>query len=401
VITVDEALAKIAENAAPRATERVPLSEAFGRVLAREIRSDVDWPPFHTSAMDGYAVRLADVPAAGGEVPERSQTVAAGDAPPRPIAAGETVRVMTGAPLPEGTEAVVPVERARREAGLVRFEAVPAAGDHIRRRGESVAAGSPLVEAGRRLGSGQIALAALAGADPIVVFRRPRIRIVTTGNELVPADRTPAPGQLRDSNGPALRALCAAHGWPASLWPAVADDKTSVEGLFASAEELDLLLTCGGVSAGDLDLLPSIAERSGFTILFAKVAMRPGKPVVFGRRGGLLWLGLPGNPVSASVGFHLLAREALSRLEGDARPGAPRITARLASDLPPAGRRETYRDALWQIDNGVSVVAALASAGSHDVAAHARANALIRSPAESPPARVGELVECVLLDGSR
>jgi molybdopterin molybdotransferase len=396
MITVAEALAAIA-RLAPLGTEEVPLAEAAGRVLARAIRADLDWPPFETSAMDGYAVRIADVRAPGAVLAERDGLVAAGDAPPTPIAVGEAVRVMTGAPLPDNAEAVVPVEQARREPGRVRLDAAPSPGTHVRRRGESIAAGTPLLSPGRRLAAADVALAAMAGADPVAVFRRPRIAIAATGNELVPTTAKPGPGQLRDSNGPMLAALCRARGWPAAARPRVADDAEGVARLFAEAGAAeDVLITSGGVSAGDLDLLPAAAVKAGFGMIFHGVSMRPGKPVAVARRGGTIWIGLPGNPVSSAVCFHLFAREAGGRLEGESSPGAPRVSAILSAPISAAGPRETYRDAVWETAGGESRVAAIRSAGSHDLGAHARANALILQPAGSEALPAGTAVACLL-----
>jgi molybdopterin molybdotransferase len=395
VITVAEALSVIA-RLEPLGPESVPVGEAAGRVLAQEIRADRDWPPFETSAMDGYAVRLIDVPASGTMLAERPKLVAAGDSPPLAIADGEAVRVMTGAPLPENTEAVIPVEQARREQGRVRFEAVPAPGAHLRRRGEILSAGTCLLSRGRRLASSDLALAAFAGADPVSVFRRPRIVIAVTGNEIVPPSSAPAPGQLRDTNGPMLAALCRERGWTPAAAGRVADDARSVERLFTEAGRgEDLLITTGGVSAGDLDLLPPAAAKAGFEILFHKVSIRPGKPVAFGRRGATCWLGLPGNPVSAAVCFHLFGREIAGRLEGESQPALPRISARLTLPLPATGPRETYRDGLWSVVDGESRVEPLESKGSHDIGAYARANVLVRSPAGSPRLEAGALVECL------
>ncbi len=392
--TLGQALTEIASAVRPRGTESIPLERAAGRVLARDLISDVDWPPFDTSAMDGYAVRLADV-AAGSPVPERAGLVAAGDAPPAPIAAGEVVRIMTGAPLPSGTEAIVPVERSRRERGepgRVVFEGAPALGAHIRRRGESIAAGARLLAAGRRLRPADVALAALAGADPVEVYLSPRIAIASTGDEVVRGAEVPSAGRLRDSNGPMLLAECASRGWAARRCPPVPDDPAAVAALFGRAgQSEDFLVTTGGVSAGDLDLLPGAAAAAGFRVLFHGVAMRPGKPIAFAEREGVWWIGLPGNPVSSFVGFHVLAAEALSRFEGDREPSAPSFPARLAAPLPAAGDRDRFFDALCRIEPGSATLSAIAlrSSGSHDLAALARANALIHVPAGSPalPAR--------------
>lgn len=396
MITVAQAFGILTGSVEPGRSERVPLAEAAGRVLAEEIKSDVDWPPFDTSAMDGYAVRLSDLPEPGVALNERPRTVAAGDEPGDPVAPGEAVRVMTGAPLPEGTEAIVPVEQARREGALVRLEVVPARGAHIRRRGESVKQGTSLIPAGRRLTPGDVALAALAGADPVRAFVRPRVAVAATGNELVAASQRPTGGKLRDSNGPLLLALAKRSGWPARALERVPDDPAAVDRLFTETRE-EFLVTSGGVSAGDHDLLPEAAARCGFEILFHKVAVRPGRPIAFARRGECFWFGLPGNPVSTSVTFQLFVRHALDLREGDARPGARRVGARLSAPVR-GGARETYRDALLRDENGENVAEPLPTAGSHDIAAHARANALIRVPAGAGDLAPGGRVECLLLE---
>ncbi len=398
--TVAEALDIVRRNCAPAAAERIPLSEARGRFLARDLASDVDWPPFDTSAMDGYAVRLEDVAVPGATLAERPGVLAAGDRPAAPLTPGEAVRVMTGAPIPEGTEAIVPVEEARREAGRIGATSPPRPGQHIRRRAESIAAGVPLLSRGERLSAAGVAIAALAGADPIEVHGRPAITIAVTGNELVPVASKPGPGQLRDSNGPMLAALCLAAGRPAETRPAVPDEDGAVGRLFREAGSREtVLVTSGGVSAGDLDLLPEEAVRAGFEILFHRVAVRPGRPVAFGRRGAILWFGLPGNPVSASVAFHLFVRHALDCLEGAARPGVDVRRARLTRELVVRGRRETYRDGLLEATaEGQLEVSPVESLGSHDLAAHARANVLIRVPAEAERLPAGGPVDCLLLD---
>jgi len=398
LISVEQALALLTSTTRPLAFEECPLPEALSRILARDIVSDVDWPPFDTSAMDGYAVRVSDLMDPGRSIPERSRIVAAGDSPPSALERDEVVRVMTGAPIPEGTEAIVPVERARRDGPRVVFEGQAEVGAHIRRRGESVAVGTVLLAAGRRLGPADIALAALAGADPVSVFRRPRMTIAVTGNELVEASGRPGAGQLRDSNGPMLAALCRARGWEAALAGRFADRAEDLERLFTTAGgNEDVLITSGGVSAGDLDLLPEIATRCGFEILLHGVSVRPGKPIAVGRREETLWFGLPGNPVSSAVTFHLFVRFGLDRLEGNAHPGVPVLTARLVRNLPPTGPRETYRDALLTCVAGELAVEPLATRGSHDIASHARSNALIRQRAGGGPLSAGALAECVVI----
>lgn len=396
MITVDEAFSIIAAAIRPSGVEEVPVEESAGRVLAASVESAGDWPPFDTSAMDGYAVRVEDV-VPGRPLPERAGLVAAGSAPPFRIAPGEAVRIMTGAPLPPGTDAIVPVERATRTAGGVLFEAAPLPGAHIRRRGESVRRGTPLLAPGRRLRPSDVGLAALAGAESLAVHRAPRIALAATGDEIVRRADELSAGRLPDSNGPMLLAACRAAGWAARRHPAVPDTPAAVERLFAEAGRAEeFLVTTGGVSAGDLDLLPAAAAAAGFEILFHGVSMRPGKPIAFARRGGVFWIGLPGNPVSASVAFLLFGREILGRFEGDRSPGLVRVRARLSADLREAGPRETYLDATWSASSDGCRVRPVASSGSHDLAAHARANALIRLPAGGPPGRTGSEVECLL-----
>jgi len=348
--------------------------------------------------MDGYAVRLRDLRQEGEALAERPGLVAAGDAPAAPLSAREAVRVMTGAPVPEGTDAVVPVERVRRESGRVIVLSPPDPGEHIRRRGESVAAGSLLIGPGRRLTGRDVALAALAGADPIAVRARPRVAIAVTGNELVDAASSPRAGQLRDSNGPMLAALCRSGGWPVEVRAPVADENAAVARLFETAgSDADLLITSGGVSAGDLDLLPEAATRAGFRILFHGVAVRPGKPIAFARRDALFWFGLPGNPVSASVGFRLFVRFALESMEGAADPRSAFVAARLNRGISVRGRRETYRDGVLEFSGAETRVSPLDSLGSHDLSTHARANALIRVPADADALPEGSIVECLML----
>jgi molybdopterin molybdotransferase len=411
--TLADALSELVSAVGPGGTEAVPLERASGRVIAGDVSSDVDWPPFDTSAMDGYAVFVNDVQPGAG-IPERAGIVAAGGSSPPPLTRGEAVRIMTGAPLPPGTEAIVPVERSRREAGRVAFSATPAAGAHIRRRGESIRAGQPLLPRGRRLRAVDVALAALAGADPIEVFRAPRIAVAVTGDEVVRGRERPSPGRLRDSNGPMLVAECAARGWPVRRCGPTPDTPEAVAALFADAgTEEDFLVTTGGVSAGDLDLLPGAAAAAGFEILFHGVAMRPGKPIAFGRRGPLddadrdgrrrgpvWWIGLPGNPVSAFVGFRAIAEVALGRFEGEGPESQARVRALLTAPLPATGDRARFFDAECRQSGAALCATPLSSSGSHDLAALARANGFVFVPAGTPALEAGAEVDVLLLDAA-
>jgi len=411
--TLADALSELVSAVEPGGTEAIPLERAAGRVLARDVSSDVDWPPFDTSAMDGYAVFVGDVEPGAG-LPERAGLVAAGGSPPPPLVRGEVARIMTGAPLPPGTEAIVPVERSRREGGRVAFSATPTAGAHIRRRGESIRDGQPLLRRGRRLRAVDVALAALAGADPIEVFRAPRIAVAVTGDEIVRGRERPSPGRLRDSNGPMLVAECAARGWPVRRCAATPDTPEAVAALFADAgKEEDFLVTTGGVSAGDLDLLPGAAAAAGFEILFHGLAMRPGKPIAFGRRGPLhdadtggrrrgpvWWIGLPGNPVSAFVGFRAIAEVALGRFEGEPPDSPARVRALLTAPLPATGDRARFFDAECRQSGAALCATPLSSSGSHDLAALSRANGFVFVPADTPALEAGAEVDVLLLDAA-
>ncbi len=396
MLTVAQALSVLAGAIIPGGEEEIGLEDTSGRVLARDVLSDVDWPPFETSAMDGYAVRVADV-RPGADLPEAPGLVAAGSSPPSPLPPGHVVRVMTGAPLPPGTEAIVPVEHVVRQDGRVRFDAAPRPGAHIRHQGESIRAGARLVPAGRRLHPADVALAALAGHDPLRVFRAPRVTVAVTGDEIVRGAAALEPGRLRDSNGPMLLAECAALGWRARRGAAVPDTPAGVERLFGEAgEREDFLITTGGVSAGDLDLLPAAAVAAGFEILFHRVGMQPGKPIAVGHRRGVFWIGLPGNPVSAAVGFHVFAREALARFEGDSEPAAPRVSALLSRALDSSGERDRFHDATLDRSGSELRVTPLRTTGSHDLEAHGRANALVHVPAGSGRLPEGTAVSCLL-----
>ena len=398
MIKVSEALEILRGACSAGPTEMIALRESAGRVLARDVRSDVAWPPFDTSAMDGYAVIVSDFAAGKGPVAERPGVVGAGALPPAPLKSGEAVRIMTGAPVPDGTEAILPVEKVHRGDGAITALASPEKGEHLRRRGESIEEGAILLPRGRRLAPSGIALAALAGADPLLVYRRPRVAIAVTGNELVATTARPGPGQLRDSNGPMLEALCRTHGAEAVALAPVADEDDAVRRLFSrSAADEDVLVTSGGVSAGDLDLLPQEAERSGFEILFHGVAIRPGKPVAFGRRGDKLWFGLPGNPVSTSVCFHVFVRLALDALAGADPAGPVFVSARLSRPITIKGKRETYTDAQLSVSDGTLRAKPIRSRGSHDLGTYASANALIRVPHGTEALAEGAVVDCLVL----
>jgi len=393
VISVNAALAAIDRAIGPLPPETIALAAAPGRTLAADLAADSDFPPFDTTAMDGYAVAGATL-----EARERPGTTGAGGTPPPPLRDGEAARVMTGAPIPEGALAVVPVEDAERTGDTVVFRRLPKPGDHLRRRGEIFRAGDRILRAGDRLTPERILLCATVGAVRVAVTPLPRVALAATGDEIVDPSAAPAGSQLRNGNGPAIAAALALRGIAAAAGSAIPDRMDALGRFFAdTAENADLRITTGGVSVGDYDRVVEAAAGAGFEILFHGVAVKPGKPVAFGRRGRSYWFGLPGNPVSALTMFHLFVKAALDRLAGVERDRF--VDARLAGDVAAKPGRETYRDARLFAEKGELRVRPIASRGSHDILAQASRNALLVLPAEGGAWREGDTMRCLRLTG--
>jgi molybdopterin molybdotransferase len=333
VISIDTARDRVLAEVRPLPPEDVPLADALGRVAATEVRSAIDVPPFDPSAMDGFAVP----PGADGEL-EIVGEARAGAPWATPLEAGSAVRISTGAPVPDGTGAVVPVERTEEDAGRVR---VPALGDgeNVRRRGEDVAAGDLLVDAGTELSPAALGVLASVGLERVACAARPRVGVIATGDELTEPGRPLGPGEIYASNAIALTGLVAQAGGEASTFAAVHDDaeatRTAIEGALV---ESDVVCVTGGVSVGPHDHVKGAFAAAGVEERFWRVALQPGKPTWFGvAADGTLAFGLPGNPVSALVTFQLFARPALRALQG-ADPASARAEARL--DVAVARKRE-------------------------------------------------------------
>ena len=397
MIPLDEALRRIVSAFSPLDAEAVPLAEALGRTLAAPIRAHRDQPPFDNSAMDGWAIRAAGDDTqrvvAGGES-------RAGGSLPAPLPPGQALRIFTGAPMPEGADTVVLQEDTERDEGRVRFTETPTAGQHVRRRASDFASGDTLLAAGLPLGPGAIALVASQGVAEVSVHRRPRVAIVPTGDELIPAGSDAPEGTLFDSNGPMLEALVRQAGALPFRRPAVGDDLEALAEAFREAlTSADLLLTTGGVSVGDHDHVKEALGRANVALDLWKVAVKPGKPVTFGRTpaGGAV-LGLPGNPVSAFVTFTLFARPAVRRMMGDPRPAPPRIRARLLGDLPHRpGRTELARGRVASQEDGWTVEPH-PNQGSGSLVSLGAGNGLILVPASSTGLAAGDTVDVLLVD---
>jgi molybdopterin molybdotransferase len=374
LVTIEEALALVLGRVSPPSSQLVPIDAAAGRVCAADVRAVVDLPPFASSAMDGYAVRAADTPGALRLTGRSSAGTPAG----RELGPGEAIAIATGAVVPEGADAVVPIEQASAQGDAVEVEVV-ALGDNVRPPGGDVRAGAVVFAAGTVLGAAQIGAAAAAGVAAVACGPRPRVAIVPTGSELRKPGEPLEPGQIYESNGALLAALCRSAGAEVVQHGAVADDEDETRALLAEALEADVLVTSGGVSVGAKDLVRSSLASLGVEEVFWRVAVRPGKPVAFAVRGATLVFGLPGNPVSSLVAFELFVRPALRALQG-AEPGPFYLPGRLDGRLPRAEGRDDLARAVSRSDGESVWLEPLSGQSSHMIVRAAAADALVRVP---------------------
>ena len=395
MISVEEALGKILERVAPLGAEMVGIEEAHKRVLAEAIIAERQLPPWDNSAMDGYAVRVSDVEI--GRALPIAQTIAAGHAP-LPLAAGSAARVMTGAPIPVGADAVVMREEAVDSDDSVKFNIVPIKGDHVRKAGDDVQIGAPVLLPGDSLNAGEIGLIAALGRTRLAVRRRPRVAIVSTGDELVEADRAPGAGQIVGSNGLALAAQCREAGAIPTLLPIARDDKETIKAALREALSADAVLSSGGVSVGDFDFVKEALDELGVKQEFWRVAMKPGKPIAFGTRDGKPLFGLPGNPASSMVGFELFVRPALRRMAGFREVGRPRAPVLLDEPYRHGGKRRHYVRASVRRDGALLRGRPNARQGSGMLRSMVGVNALLEIAEDAGLLDAGSTVTALLLD---
>lgn len=404
LLPVAEARARIiAAAGAPLPAETVPLAACAKRTLAADVVATRTQPPFDASAMDGYAVRAADVATTPSELAVIGEA-AAGRGFPGRVEEGRAVRIFTGAPLPDGADAIVIQENVDvLEGGRIRVREGAAAGRWVRRRGLDFEAGDVLIRAGRVLDARALALAAAMNHPTLPVRRRPRVALVATGDELVMPGEDPGPDQIVASNVFALCAMIEAAGGTALPLGIARDTKEAIRETIgaARAARADILVTLGGASVGAHDLVQETLVEAGMELGFWKIAMRPGKPLMHGRLDGMLFLGLPGNPVSSMVCAALFLRPAIRTLLGD--PRADEIAtepAVLAADMAANDGREDYvRARLRNQDDALPEVEAFPVQDSSMLAVLARSDALIVRPPRAPAAQAGEVVRVVRLDG--
>ena len=382
MLTYDAALAKVLATVPAPPVRELAIREADGLVLAQEVVADADMPAFDRTAMDGYALRSADANKPGARLRCIGEIRTGGEALGRGVGPGECAAIYTGAPIPDGADAVVMVERTKTTGDQVEIGVSVARRENIRFRGEDVKAGELLLSAGAVLRPQEIAICASFGAPRVRAHPRPRAAILSTGDELVPPDRQPGPGQIRDSNGIMLASQTARAGAEVVSLEVVRDERRALEeAIERAASRADLLVLTGGVSMGAHDLVAPILGERGFTGGFHKMLVKPGKPLWFGRRGEVLAFGLPGNPVSSFVTFELLVRPAIRKFLG--REPGPRFERAAVLEGPvKGGDREQFVPA--RVADGKLAFIPWTSSG--DFVELARANALARVPIGVAPA---------------
>ena len=400
MITVDEALSIVLDHVEPLGDELVTLASARQRVLAEDLFADMDLPPFDRARMDGYALRAADAASA----PVRLKVIgeiAAGSSYDGEMRAGEAIKIFTGAPVPRGADAVQKVEVTGRDGEFVIINEAVQAGQFITPKASEVHDGEKVAAAGQAIGAAEMAALASFGYASLRVGRRPRVAVISTGSELVEVARKPVGAQIRNSNCYTIGAYAEAAGAVVENLGTVEDTlPATCAALRRAAEANEVVITSGGVSMGDYDLVKAALNELGAEIYFDRVSIRPGKPTVFARYGQTYFFGLPGNPVSTSVTFNVFARPALRRLQGASDPLLPTVTATLSHSIKDASNRRSYLPARLFIREGRALVESLKWGGSSDLVAFMKANALIVVKEATHAIAEGEMVEALALGAS-
>ena len=382
MLTPEEARAIVLDHVQVLGPERVSLLDATGRVLAQDVLARRDNPPCDNSAMDGYAVRHEDVATARDDAPvalEVIEDIPAGKVPQKVVGSGQASRIMTGAAVPAGADTIVPVEDTRPAEQEVEILAIEECGAHIRRRGEDMRGGEPIIKAGTECGPGELAVLAAVQQSFVSVYRRPRVAILSTGDELVEIEETPGEGQIVNSNTCALAAFCHAHGAEPVMLPTVADDEAAIRATIEAALRADFAVSSGGVSVGEYDFVKKVLDDLGAETIFWRVAMKPGKPLVFCTVGGVPYFGLPGNPVSSMMSFLQFVRPAIRKAAGYPQSAwfLPEAHARVESPCDNDGDRRQYMRATLRYEDGQFWVRPARSQGSHIISSMLNANSFV------------------------
>ena len=401
MISVAEAIQIVREKTHSLGSEKVDLPNALGRVLAHEIVADSDLPPFDRSQMDGYAVRASDTTAAPVSLRIVGES-AAGKGWHKRMEAGEAVRIMTGAPVPDGADSVQQVELTHelKDGTVVELLSAVEHGKSIVRRGEEIKAGETILQPGVTINAAMMAVLAAFGYAEVQVARRPRVAVAATGSELVGVNEQPGLDQIRDSNNYSISAYAELAGAVVQRLPLTRDETSLLKHQIAeAANNCDVVVTSGGVSMGVYDLTKAALKELDAEIFFERVALRPGKPIVFARLpGGALVFGLPGNPVSVSVTFNLFTRTALLAMQGVNEPVLKQETAVLARAVKGTNDRESYLPAqLTTNDDGELIAFPLKWGGSSDFVSFALTTALVIIPAGVKSMEAGSLVKAIRL----
>lgn len=393
MISVAEARQRILNSLSPLAPEQVPVADGLGRVLAIPVRARRTQPPQAVSAMDGYAVRAADITGVP-RVLTVIGTIAAGSALQEAIGPGQAARIFTGAPLPPGADTIVIQEDTRRDGDRVTVTEAPRPGQYVRAAGLDFREGDVLLHPGRRLGVRDVALAAGMNHPWLTVHRRPRVAILATGDEIVMPGEPIGPNQIVSSNSIALASAVRCFGGEPILLGVAPDEPGALRAMAQGAEGADILLTSGGASVGDHDLVQTVLGEVGLEVDFWKIAMRPGKPLIYGHIGRTAMLGLPGNPVSTLVCSLLFLGPAIAKLSGLAAPLPAPSFAILGRDLPENDGREDYLRATLDIGpDGTPTATPFEKQDSSMLATLQRAQCLVIRPVRAPAARAGDRTE--------
>lgn len=402
MLRIEDALAIILANVPLLAQTDISLTEAIGRALRVDAVSDLDLPPFDRARMDGYALKAADSAQASETQPIRLRDVgeaAAGFAFAETLVSGQAVRIMTGAPVPAGADAVQQIEVIQvSDDGWIELRKPVQPAQFITPRGIEARAGDVMVNAGTRITPSVAAVLASFGYARLTVSQRPAVALLSTGSELVAVETTPGPAQIRNSNTYSLAGYAQAAGAEIIHTGIVPDDfAATCEAIASGLQRADVVMLSGGVSMGDYDLVKPALKELGAEVLVEKVAMHPGKPTVFAKHGEKIIFGLPGNPVSVAVSFHLFARPALLQMQGIKELHLPRAYAHVTKSVKGAPPRRSHQPGRLNINNGRAEVTPLKWSGSSDLVAFMNADCLIVVPEERANLAEGELAEIILL----